>query len=66
MDYTTLLPEQREAHVQTSHQTYSLYAVCRQLADGRAARGKRYDLAALIVLLTLAKLAGESGLPRGK
>ena len=62
MDYTTLLPEQREAHVQTSQQTYSLYAVCRQLADGRAARGKRYDLAALIVLLTLAKLAGESSL----
>jgi len=62
MDYTTLLPEQREAHVQASHQTYSLYAACRQLADGRAARGKRYDLAALIVLLTLAKLAGESSL----
>jgi len=26
--------------------------------DGRAARGKRYDLVALLVLLVLAKLAG--------
>ncbi len=32
--------------------------------DGRAARGKRYDLAALLVLLVLAKLAGMQSLLR--
>jgi hypothetical protein len=33
-----------------------------QVVDGRAARGKRYELAALLVLLVLAKLAGMKSL----
>src|SRR5947209_18332434 len=41
---------------------HSLYEVCQQLVDGRCARGKRYDLAGLLVVLMLAKLAGMQSL----
>src|SRR5205823_5570643 len=41
---------------------HSLYEVCQQLVDGRCARGKRYDLAGLLVVLVLAKLAGMKSL----
>src|SRR5438045_1811579 len=41
---------------------HSLYEVCQQLVDGRCARGKRYDLAGLLVVLVLAKLAGMQSL----
>jgi predicted transposase YbfD/YdcC len=37
----------------------SLYERCEQLTDGRDARGKRYALALLLMLMVLAKLAGE-------
>jgi hypothetical protein len=40
----------------------SLYEVCQQVVDGRCARGKRYDLAGLLVVLVLAKLAGMQSL----
>jgi predicted transposase YbfD/YdcC len=62
MEYTTLLPEIKEAQEQSPKQMQSLYAVCQQLVDGRAARGKRYELAEVLVLLTLAKLAGMKSL----
>lgn len=39
---------------------HSFYAVCEQLVDGRKARGKRYDLAGVLVVMVLAKLAGMS------
>lgn len=37
----------------------SLYDRLEQLTDGRAARGKRYPLAVLLLLIILAKLSGE-------
>ena len=40
----------------------SLYEVCEQVVDGRCARGKQYDLAGLLVVLVLAKLAGMQSL----
>ena len=62
MDYTTLLPEVKEAQEPTQTQVQSLYDLCQQLVDGRAARGKRYDLAGILVVLVLAKLAGMKSL----
>jgi predicted transposase YbfD/YdcC len=62
MDYTTLVSEIREVKEDGEKQATSLYEVCRQVVDGRAARGKRYELAALLVLLVLAKLAGMQSL----
>ena len=55
MDYTTLTPEGIEAQTLTPAQTQSLYEVCRQIVDGRAARGKQYELAGLLIVLVLAK-----------
>jgi hypothetical protein len=40
----------------------SLYQVCQEVVDGRRARGKRYELAGLLVVLVLAKLAGMKSL----
>ncbi len=62
MDYTTLTPEGIEAQTLTPAQTQSLYEVCRQIVDGRAARGKQYELAGLLIVLVLAKLAGMKSL----
>lgn len=38
----------------------SLYRACQQIVDGRKARGKRYDLAGVMIVLIWAKLAGMS------
>jgi predicted transposase YbfD/YdcC len=58
MDYTTLL----EANVsETSPSALHLqcfYHACQQIVDGRKARGKRYDLASILLIVVLAKLAG--------
>ena len=62
MDYTTLLPESPEGPERPTKGMHSLYEVCQQLVDGRCARGKRYDLAGLLVVLVLAKLAGMQSL----
>ncbi len=43
-------------------QKHSLYEVCQQLDDGRAARGKPSERAGLLVLLVVAKLAGMNTL----
>ena len=60
MDYnTTLLSEKQEGQSSpTQRRMQSLYEVFQQRVDGRGARGKRYDLAGLLVVLVLAKLAG--------
>ena len=42
----------------------SLYAWLLKLSDGRKARGIRYPLAQLMVMVILAKLGGEDG-PKG-
>ena len=62
MDYTTLLSEIKEGQDQLAKGMQSLYEACQQIADGRRARGKRYDLAGLLVVLVLAKLAGMKSL----
>ena len=58
MDYTTLLCETKEGQDSAQSSMHSLYEVCCQVVDGRKARGKRYDVAGLLVVLVLAKLAG--------
>jgi hypothetical protein len=62
MDYTTLLSEVKESQEPGHQRLHSLYAVCQQVVDGRAARGKRYDLAGLLMVLVMAKLAGMKNL----
>jgi predicted transposase YbfD/YdcC len=62
MDYTTLCAESKEGQEQTAIRMQSLYEVCQQVVDGRCARGKRYELADLLVVLVLAKLAGMQSL----
>lgn len=62
MDYTTLEASGKANQEQPLKEMSSLYEVCRQVVDGRAARGKRYELAGLLVVLVLAKLAGMQSL----
>jgi DDE_Tnp_1-associated/Transposase DDE domain len=62
MDYTTLLEEDKGEHVCSPSQIQSLYQVCHQLKDGRKARGRQYDLAGILLVVVLAKLAGISNL----
>ena len=62
MEYTALTPEARESQALTSNQSHSLYEICQQVVDRRAARGKQYDLAGLLVVLVMAKLAGMKSL----
>jgi predicted transposase YbfD/YdcC len=62
MDYTTLVAESQEDQEHLPKQMQSLYQVCQQVVDGREARGKRYELAGLLVVLVLAKLAGMQSL----
>lgn len=62
MDYTTLLAESKPEEGFSPKQGQSLYTVCQHLVDGRKARGKRYDLAGLLTVVVLAKLAGMSSL----
>ena len=58
MDSTPLIAESKEGQEQPPKGMQSLYEVCHQVVDGREARGKQYDLAGLLVVLVLAKLAG--------
>ena len=62
MDYTTLKIEQSSAQDLSQEQTHSLYEVCKQIKDTRAARGKQYDVAGVFMVLILAKLAGMKSL----
>src|SRR5260370_19032212 len=56
------LAKSQEHHEQPAKGMHSLYEVCQQVVDGRRARGKRYELASLLVVLVLAKLAGMQSL----
>ncbi len=65
MDYTTLttLPvERREEPLEDLSSIRSLYEALQGLPDRRRGQGKRYELALLICLLLLAKLAGQTTL----
>ena len=62
MDYTTLpckpLSEKEYEHLPV----ISLYEALQALPDARRAQGKRYELALILCLLLLAKLAGQTSL----
>jgi predicted transposase YbfD/YdcC len=62
MDYTTLVAKNNDSQEQPAKRMQSLYAMCQEVVDGRCARGKRYDVAGLLVVLVLAKLAGMQSL----
>jgi len=56
MQCTTEVPEVRETN---QEQVQSLYRLLRQVPDQRHKRGRRYEAATVLVILLLAKLAGE-------
>jgi hypothetical protein len=55
MEYTTLTVEGNGVQELSPEQTQSLYEMCQQIEDKRAARGKQYDLAGVLMVLVLAK-----------
>lgn len=57
MDSPTLCAESKDEPALAVSTMRSLYEVCQQVTDGRRARGKRYDVAGVLVVLVLAKLA---------
>ena len=62
MDYTTLpIPTDAGMDPEPVAVT-SLYEALQQLPDARRGQGKRYELALILCLLVLAKLAGETSL----
>ncbi len=66
MDYPTLVAQSKEDLAPSVKGMQSLYELCQEVSDGRCARGKRYKLADLLVVLVLAKLAGIKTPQRGK
>lgn len=62
MEYITLTLEKTDAQFLSQEQTHSLYEICKRIEDKRAARGKQYELAGLLMVLVLAKLAGMKSL----
>jgi predicted transposase YbfD/YdcC len=65
MDYTTLTAPALNTHQSSQNELAvgsSLYEALRGLPDSRRGQGKRYELAFLLCLLLLAKLAGQTSL----
>jgi DDE_Tnp_1-associated len=62
MDYTTLQVKESSATIEESLTLTSLYEALQELPDPRRAQGKRYELALILCLLVLAKLAGQTTL----
>jgi predicted transposase YbfD/YdcC len=62
MEYITLNAPGSGSQELTQEQTHSLYEICQQIGDKRAARGKQYDRAGLLIVLVQAKLAGMKSL----
>ena len=62
MDYTTLMVKGSAAMNEESLPLTSLYAALQELPDPRRAQGKRYELALILCVLVLAKLAGQTNL----
>jgi hypothetical protein len=62
MDYTTLRIPTGVGLVAEPSAVKSLYEALHQLSDARRGQGKRYELALILCLLVLAKLAGETSL----
>lgn len=62
MDYTTLTSKGFSAPEPESVLVVSLYEALQGLPDARRPQGKRYELALILCLLLLAKLAGQQSL----
>jgi predicted transposase YbfD/YdcC len=62
MDYTTLPVPIEEGKSLEPVAVASLYEALQQLSDARRAQGKRYELALILCLLVLAKMAGQTSL----
>ncbi len=65
MDYTTVTPPPVEMHEEALSDltpAISLYEALQGLPDPRRGQGKRYELALLLCLFLLAKLAGQTTL----
>lgn len=60
MNYTELGPQQEVHQTGIVYDLKSLFAFLLQVTDSRHARGKRYSLELLLVLIILAKLCGEN------
>lgn len=60
MEYSTLEPWQEVCENGVVYDLGSLYDCFQQLPDPRCARGKRYSLPTLLVLIFLAKLCGQA------
>jgi len=59
MEYSTLQPWQEINENGVIYDATSLYACFHRISDPRKARGKRYHLTTLMVLIFLAKLCGQ-------
>ena len=62
MDYTTILLPSDANMVPEAVIMTSLYETFQQLSDARRGQGKRYELALILCLLVLAKMAGQTSL----
>ena len=62
MDYTTLPAKTRLPSDPETLPVVSLYEALQHLPEPRRAQGKRYELALILCLLILAKLAGQKTL----
>jgi hypothetical protein len=62
MDYTTLYISTDAGMVSEPVAVASLYEALQELSDPRRGQGKRYELALILCLLVLAKLAGQTSL----
>ena len=59
MEYSTLEPRQGISETGIIYEVGSLYARFEQIDDPRKARGKRYSLVTLLVIIFLGKLCGQ-------
>lgn len=59
MDYTNLTPQEDVTETGLIYELDSLYTFFQRVTDTRNAKGKLYSLSVLLVLMMLAKLAGE-------
>ena len=59
MDYISQVPKRDLDENGLLFATDSLYEYLRKITDTRQAKGKRYSLATLLVLMVLAKMCGE-------
>jgi len=59
MDFSTLQPWQEIGESGVIYETGSVYARLLELTDLRKARGKRYSLVTLLMIILLAKLSGQ-------